>query len=240
MRIGLFDSGVGGLTVLRTLRDKYPNNEYIYYGDTKNLPYGIKTKKELNKLSSHNIEFLIDKKVDMIIIACGTVSSNCIDYLKDKYNIPIYDIITPTIEYLNKSNYQNIGVIATNATINSHIFKSKLNKNTIEIATPKFVPLIEQNKLDNINIVIDEYLNNYQDKLDALVLGCTHYPIIKDNIESYLNNNIKIIDMSAYLLPYLKDGDKSNTQLYFTKLDDNILSNVKRILKDNYIIKEEK
>ena len=128
MRVGVFDSGIGGLTVLKNIYKHYPNNEYIYFGDTLNLPYGNKTKEELNNLSSLDIEFLLSKKVDMIIIACGTISSNCIDYLKNKYNIPIYDIISPTINYLNNSNYQNIGVIATNATINSHIFKNNVNK----------------------------------------------------------------------------------------------------------------
>ena len=104
MRVGIFDSGIGGLTVLKTFIDKYPNNEYIYYGDTFNLPYGNKTKKELLKLSDKDVSFLINKNIDIIIIACGTVSSNCLDYLKDKYNIPIYDIISPTLEYLN-NNY---------------------------------------------------------------------------------------------------------------------------------------
>ena len=107
MRIGLFDSGVGGLTVLKTLINKYPNNEYIYYGDTLNVPYGNKSKEELLKLSRHNIEFLLSKKVDMIIIACGTVSSNCLTELKKEYRIPIYSIIEPTINYLNNSKSLN-------------------------------------------------------------------------------------------------------------------------------------
>ena len=86
MRVGIFDSGIGGLTVLHTLLNKYPNNEYIYYGDTLNLPYGNKTKEQLIKLSDKDVQFLISKNVDIIIIACGTVSSNCLDYLKNKYN----------------------------------------------------------------------------------------------------------------------------------------------------------
>ena len=135
MKVGIFDSGIGGLTVLKQLINKYPNNEYIYYGDTLNLPYGNKTKEQLIKLSDKDVQFLISKNVDIIIIACGTVSSNCLDYLKNKYNIPIYDIISPTIDYLNKSNYQNIGIIATNRTIDSHIFKNNINKNIYEINT---------------------------------------------------------------------------------------------------------
>jgi glutamate racemase len=135
MRVGVFDSGIGGLTVLKNLYKHYPNNEYIYYGDTLNLPYGSKTKEELEKLASQDVEFLLDKKVDIIVIACGTVSSNCLDYLKKKYNIPIYDIISPTINYLNNSNYSNIGVIATERTIDSNIFKYNIKKEVYQIKT---------------------------------------------------------------------------------------------------------
>ncbi len=106
MRIGVFDSGVGGLTVLNTLVRKYPNNEYIYYGDTKNMPYGTKSLKELEEFSDKIIKFLLSKNVDIIVIACGTVSSNLYAQLKEKYDIPIFDIITPTINYLNSKDYK--------------------------------------------------------------------------------------------------------------------------------------
>ena len=130
MRIGVFDSGIGGVNVLSCLIKKYPNNEYIYFGDTVNLPYGDKSKNELFKLASSAIEFLISKNVEIIIIACGTISSNCYEELKNKYNMPIYDIILPTIEYLKRSEYKNIGVIGTKRTIESKIFDIK-NKNVI-------------------------------------------------------------------------------------------------------------
>ena len=130
MRIGVFDSGIGGINVLSCLIKEYPNNEYIYFGDTKNLPYGDRTKKELMRLAVQAIDFLISKKVEMIIIACGTISSTCYYKLKEKYSIPIYDIISPTLNYLKKSNYQNIGVIGTKRTIESKIFALK-NKNLV-------------------------------------------------------------------------------------------------------------
>ena len=234
MRIGLFDSGIGGLTVLKTLKQKYPHNDYIYYGDTINLPYGTKTKAELLTLASKNIEFLIDKQVDMIIIACGTVSSNCLNKLKATYNIPIYSIVEPTIEYLNQSNYHHIGVIATPATINSHIFKHNINKVVIEIATPKLVPLIENNELNKIKEVLNEYLGDYSHKLDVLVLGCTHYPIIKD----YLSDSIDIIDMSKLVKLDYNIGN-GLIEIYFSKINDKIIENTSRILNDRkYIMKE--
>lgn len=240
MRVGLFDSGVGGLTVLKALRDKYPNNEYIYYGDTFNLPYGIKSKDELEKLSSYNIEFLLNHSVDAIIIACGTISSNCLSFLRKRYSVPIYDIVSPVIKHLNESSYQNICVIATSATIGSHVFRKNVSKNIIEIETPKLVPLIEKNTLQGINQILDEYLSKYRDNIDAIVLGCTHYPIIKSEVEKYFGNRIHVIDMSEYLLPLFSDGDNSSIELYFSKVDQNVIDNVEKILGNSYKIKEER
>ena len=245
MKIGVFDSGIGGLTVLKTLINKYPNNEYIYYGDTINLPYGNKTIEELQELSSLDIEFLLNKQVDIIIIACGTVSSNCINYLKNKYNIKIYDIISPVINYLNNSNYNNIGVIATNRTIDSHIFKNNLNQDKIiyEINTPDLVPLIESNNLSNINDTLDKYLSNYKNKLDILVLGCTHYPVLYNHINNYLNNKAILLDMSIPLLNNLSinnNDTKPSVKIYYSKLSNTIIENTKRILElDNIDIYEE-
>ena len=242
MKIGIFDSGIGGLTVLKTLINKYPNNEYIYYGDTINLPYGNKTIEELQELSSKDVEFLINKQVDIIIIACGTVSSNCLDYLKNKYQTPIYDIISPTINYLNNSRHTNIGIIATNRTIDSHIFKNNLNKekNIYEIATPDLVPLIENNNLFKINDILDKYLSKYKDKIDILVLGCTHYPSIYNHINKYLNNKIKLLDMSIPLSDKLSinNNNKQSIKIYYSKLSNTIIDNTKRILElDNIYMK---
>ena len=234
MRIGVFDSGIGGLTVLKTLIKKFPNNEYIYYGDTKNLPYGNKSIDKLKILASNIIEFLLKKEVDMIVIACGTVSSNLSSYLKEKYNIKIIDIISPVINYLNNSNYNNIGIIATQATINSKIFSRNINKNIKEVACPMFVPLIENNKIYELNNYFKEYLEDLKD-CDLIVLGCTHYPLIKEELSKYLN--IKLLDMSECIDNMTNEGE-SKVELYFSKLDDNIINNVKNILNANdYLIK---
>lgn len=231
MRIGLFDSGVGGLTVLKTLQKKYPHNEYIYYGDTLNIPYGDKSKEELLNLAKNNVAFLLRKKVDMIIVACGTVSSNCLDIIKKENTIPIYSILEPTIDYLNKSNYENILVIATHATINSHIFKNNVKKNIYELETPKLVPIIESGDYTDLNKILHSYLDDYKNKIDALVLGCTHYPIIKEKIKKIINANL--LDMSDYI--NINNGNKSNLELYFSKIDDKITNNTKKILNLNNI-----
>lgn len=239
MRVGIFDSGIGGLTVLKNLYKHYPNNEYIYFGDTLNLPYGNKSKEELIDLSHKDVEFLLSKNVDIIIIACGTVSSNCYKSLKDNFNIPIYDIITPTINYINNSEFKNIGIIATNATISSHIFKNNINREVYEINTPDFVPIIENNNYDIINKSIDNYLKEYKDKIDLLVLGCTHYPIIKDYLNKYLDNKVKLLDMSEPLLQILSNNNKSNIDIYFSKLTKENIYNTKKILEtDNLNINE--
>ena len=148
MKIGLFDSGIGGLNVLKEFIKKYPNNTYYYYGDTKNVPYGNKDKDTLLKLSINIINFFEKKQVDLIIIACGTISSNCYNELKKITNIPIYDIISPTIKYLNSANFKNILVFGTTRTIDSHVFKRSLSKNIFEVATPEFVPMIENSHVD--------------------------------------------------------------------------------------------
>lgn len=221
MRVGIFDSGIGGLTVLNKLSSKYKNNDYIFFGDRINIPYGEKSKKELFDLSSKIIEFLISNEVDMIVIACGTVSSNCYKELLDKYkNINIVDIISPTVNYINNKKIDNILVIATSKTVDSHIFKNLLkDKNVYEKACPFLVDMIENNK----DIKLEECINDK--KYDYVLLGCTHYPLIKDMIKN------KTIDLGDNIFLESNSGTGS-IKLYFSKIDDNLLYNVSKILED--------
>lgn len=236
MKIGMFDSGIGGLTVLKEFIKKYPNNHYIYYGDTKNLPYGTKEKEELLKLVKPIISFFTKQKVDFIIIACGTISSTCFSELKKMTTIPVYDIITPTINYLNHNNYKSLAIFATNRTIDSHIFKDKLiAKDVLEIKTPEFVPMIENNKLDLS--IIKNYCSqvlNY----DILILGCTHYPLLINELTKYLS--IPILNMAIPLLNSIEISNDTNfkLELYFTKIDTNLMNNIQKIIKESYIIKK--
>lgn len=235
MRIGLFDSGLGGLTVLKEFKKKYPNNEYIYFGDNKNLPYGSKSKEELFKLSCNAIEFLISKNVDLIIIACGTVSSNVYEQLKSNYNKPIYDIITPTINYINESNFKNIGLIATQATISSNIFKEKINKYLYQQACPLLVPFIEQNKDIDIDKVLNEYLKELK-YCDALILGCTHYPLLENKIKNI--TSAKIINMGTILCETIKVTNSiEKVNLYFTNCDNYLINKINNIIDFKYEIK---
>lgn len=236
MRVGIFDSGLGGINVLSSLLKEYPHNEYIFFGDTKNLPYGSKSKEELMTLASAAIDFLLTKKVDIIIIACGTISSNCYQELKEKYQIPLYDIITPTKRYLINSDYQNIGVIGTVKTIESKIFAIP-EKKVLMKETPTFVPIIESNAIIKEEKHILEELSCFR-KSDILVLGCTHYPLLKEVIEEKLK--VKTLDMGECLakeIKLAKEGSSSIT-LYFSLINDNLLQNVSKILSSKYEIKE--
>ena len=234
MRVGLFDSGIGGLTVLKELVKKYPNNDYIYLGDNRNLPYGDKTKEELMDLSIKNIEFLNSKNVDIIIIACGTVSSTCYKDLKEITSKRMFSVITPTNLFLENSNYNNILVLATNVTVNSKVFSNYLkNKNVDEIATPKLAPMIE----DKIDLeIIKNELKTINKNYDAIVLGCTHYPIIINELKSILGSN-NYINMGELISLDENDGKKT-VNLYFTDLNDKIKNNVGNILDFNYNINQ--
>lgn len=236
MKIGLFDSGIGGLNVLSEFIKKYPNNKYYYYGDTKNLPYGNKDKETLLNLSKNIIKFFEKKKVDLIIIACGTISSTCYKELKEISSILIYDILNPVINYLNNNNFKNILVLGTKRTIESHLFLNNLESKVIELATPEFVPMIENLKIDNS--IIKNYLINYQE-IDCLVLGCTHYPSLISELKKYLQDNVKIINMGEILVNSLslENNSKPEVNLYFTKINYKLKKNINNILKVKYSLK---
>ncbi len=233
MKIGLFDSGIGGLLVLKEFLKKYPNNTYYYYGDTKNLPYGEKDKETLLNLSLKIIKFFEEKQVDIIIIACGTISANCYLELSKKTQIKIYDIISPTIEYVKSLNVNSIGVLATKRTIESHLFKKQLGNNVMEVAALEFVPMIENNQV-SIDI-IKKYLKDLSN-VSVLILGCTHYPLIQAEIQKFLSKETLIVDMGKSLVNKLELSNKGkpNIELYFTKVSSNLLQNVKRIIKEEY------
>lgn len=228
MRIGLFDSGTGGLTVLKAFLKYHPENEYIYYGDTKNLPYGEKTIEELHNFAKDIINFLINKKVDIIVIACGTISANLYDTLKEEFDIPIYSVISEIPKYIEEHNYKNTLVLATSATINSHIYKRLIKSNVIEVACPKLVPIIESNDYSYLDDALNEYLVS-KDIVDSIILGCTHYPIIREEIENKVNN-VDIIDIGEVLAQNIDIKDSfQNIELFFTKDIDSIRKNVKKV-----------
>lgn len=224
MRIGVLDSGIGGLTVLKRLIDECPNYEYIYFGDTIHMPYGEKPKEEVISYGNKIIKFLESKNIDVIIIACGTLSSNKELLVSKK---PIVDIISPLTGKLDE--YQNLGIIATPLSIKTNAFKKYIKTKTTLISAPKLVPLIESNDYQNLNSVLPEYLEKAKD-CDGLLLGCTHYPIIKDIIKKFYKSDI--ITMDEFILEELKNMKESKfgLKLYFSSLNKNLKNNVEKIL----------
>ena len=235
MKIGIFDSGIGGLTILKELLNLKPNNHYIYYGDNINLPYGDKPKEELIKIGDKIVNYFINNSVDLVIIACGTMSS-VID--KSKYNIKIIDIIEPVIGYLNDLNINGVALLGTTRTIEEGVFKSGLESLNIKVydkACPK-LPLIIEGKLDdNLDMILYEYLNDLKDNdFDYVVLGCTHFPLIEKEIVNYLNR--PAINIGSIISDNISNNGESIVEVYFGRVDDKLKVNVRYII--NYDIKE--
>ena len=203
-KIGIFDSGVGGLTVLKSLSDKYKCIDYIYIGDNKYCPYGDKTKEELLNYAKRIVNYFIEKGISIIVIACNTSCSQTLDELKQIYkNITFIGVIDSTIDVFLKSKKNNVLVIGTSATINSNIYESKIKEknNNIKVtnlATPKLVPLIENMKMTKE--ALNEYLNPYND-IDSIILACTHYKLIEKEIDK----NIKVINSSDSIVNTIKN-----------------------------------
>ncbi|OEJ14237.1 glutamate racemase [Brachyspira hampsonii] len=229
MPIAVFDSGFGGLTVLKQLLKILPNENYIYLGDNANIPYGDKSKDEIIKLTLKMADFLADKKCKMIIIACNTISACAYDILKQKYEIPIIEVISNgTADALNNTKNNNISIMATEFTTHSNIYKDKMinkNKNikVTQIACKELCPMIENdwNSYENRFDVLKNYLEKIDKKSDTLVLACTHYPHIINDIKKLLkddvDNSIKNIIDPSYctaisVKKYLEKNNILNTE----------------------------
>ncbi len=201
--IGIFDSGLGGLLVAKEISEKL-NLPIIYFGDTAHLPYGTKSKKAILEFSLKNTEFLLKKGAKIIVIACNTSSAIASDFLKKQFKIPVFNVIDPAIDKLaGTGNIKKVGIIATPSTIESGTYQKRIKKRfkgKIKIfskPTPLLVPLIEEGWLDHkiTREVLKEYLLSLKKKkIDALILGCTHYPLIKNLISKEISKNVKIID----------------------------------------------
>ena len=194
--IGIFDSGIGGLTVAGAIHRLLPDEQLIYFGDTAHLPYGDKSPEAIKSYSLNIGRFLLSQKCKMIVIACNTASSHAYQALVDDIGnyVRVVNVIDPVIEILVKENrHHNVGVIGTKATIQSGIYASKLaaidpSMKVFSMATPLLAPMIEEGYFDNniSHTVIHEYLSSPKLKdIDSLVLACTHYPLIKKEIDDY-------------------------------------------------------
>ncbi|HAU85250.1 MAG TPA: glutamate racemase [Lachnospiraceae bacterium] len=212
--IGVFDSGVGGLTVARELMRQMPQEQIIYFGDTARVPYGSKSKETVISFSRQITKFLLTKDVKAIVIACNTASSFALETIRNELSIPVIGVIRPgAVAAAQATQNGRIGVIATQGTINSGIYTRTLTEMNSELqvfekACPLFVPLVEEGWLyDSVTIEIAErYLNELQGyDVDSLVLGCTHYPLLSHTIQKVMGPDVTLVNPAFETAKYTKD-----------------------------------
>lgn len=221
--IGIFDSGVGGLTIVKEIFKYLPDYQIIYFGDTARLPYGTKGAAFVKKYSEKITEWLLKKKSKIIIIACNTSSAWASDSLKKKFKTtPVFEMISPAVaEALITTKNKKIGIIGTPGTVKSGAYQNKLSKADPNLqifsqACPLFVPLVEEGLLDDeITVkIIKKYLDPLKDKgIDTLILGCTHYPLLKTVIENTIDFGIKVINPAESLAKEVKKYLENNQSM---------------------------
>lgn len=254
--IGIFDSGVGGLTVLTEIKKELPNENIIYLGDTKNFPYGNKTKEQIVEFSKNNVKTLIKMGVKLIVIACGTATSQALDEIRDEFDIPIIGIINPTIQYIKEQNIDKIGVIATEGTIRSGAWEKALKDNIEDIqvinkACPMLATIAEEGRAlsQEGRQVIREYMKPFKEnQVNKIILGCTHYPIYKKLIKEELQYEVELINtgstVAKYLKGYLKENNLQNNKdrkleiAYLTKSEQSFKELAKNVFGFNMKIEE--
>lgn len=246
--IGIFDTGLGGLTAAKQMMKMAPNENIVYLGDTGRAPYGMRAPETIVKFSGEITDYLMDLDVKMLVVACGTIS--CHYHKVDTKGIPYSDILTPTSkDAVRASKNKRIGVISTAATAKSGAFAKKMKEidssvEVFNIACPLFVPLVEYGfveKNDPITtLTVERYLRYFKDKdIDTLILGCTHFPLLADFIADYMGEGVTLIDPGVSTtkdtLTYLKEHDMLNSssdegtrQFFCTDSPDNF-KNVAKI-----------
>ncbi len=225
--IGIFDSGVGGLAVVKYLRKLLPNEDIIYLGDTARVPYGTRSRNIIEKYSIQDVKFLLSKSVKFVIAACGTASSVLYGRSEKNFSFHYSGIIEPTCDTAIKlSIKKKIGIIGTSATIKlnryqEYIKKYDKNINIYSKDCPLFVPLIENGFIESTNkitsLMVERYLEDMRGKIDTLILGCTHYPIIKNHIQDYFGKEINIVDAGFETAKFAKNYLEKNNMYNYTK-----------------------
>ncbi len=201
--IGVFDSGIGGLTVVKSLMERLPFENIIYFGDTARVPYGVKSVETISRYAIQITEFLLRQKVKLLIIACNTMSSVAYQVIEDLSSVPVLDVVDAGARSaVSETHNKCVGVIGTPATIDSNAYQKAINKYDPEIqifsqSCPLFVPLVEEGWLDHqvTRLTAQEYLKPIASQdIDTLVLGCTHYPLLKPLLQKILGDQITLVD----------------------------------------------
>ncbi len=249
--LGFFDSGVGGLTVVRAVQDLLPHEDVIYLGDTARLPYGSKSPETIRQFADEDVNFLLSKGVKAIVVACNTATAHALPSLQQKYEIPIMGVILPGVEAaLADPTAERIGIIATRGTIGSHVYQHALATRRTGlmihgIAAPLLVPLIEENWIseDVTQQVLLKYLQPLIDKgIDTLMLACTHYPLLVPVLKELLPSDVRLVDSATTCAEHLKimlekidllsdQEEDGKLSIYLTDLSEQFEELARRFLK---------
>ncbi len=226
--IGVFDSGMGGLTATQELSELLPDEHIIYLGDSFNFPYGEKTRDTIIEMSRRDLKFMLKKDVKAVFIACGTATSNALEILKEESPVPVFGVVGPAVyEALAATRNGKIGLQATTASISSGSYDRLLNKLKPEIsvtakACPKFASMVEYGIFDKDDMRVQEAVSEYLPSLktagvDTVILGCTHYPLLADVIQEYMGENVTLISAGAAaarsLYGYLMENDLASDKV---------------------------
>jgi len=242
--IGIFDSGVGGLTVVKEIKRALPNVSIIYFGDTARLPYGNKSAQTIQKYSCEITEFLAEKGCRTIVIACNSASSVAAGFLREKFpGLKIYDVVSSGAEAIvEATRSKKVGVIGTTATIASDVYRQKISQldPKIEVFTkncPLFVPLVEENWIGRSETkkIARVYLKELKlKKVDALLLGCTHYPLLEKVIAGVMGKRVKLVSSGCKLAEELRkkniDGSKNGDKYFVSDLTPHFMKLAGKIL----------
>ena len=239
--IGVFDSGLGGLTAVKQIMQELPNENIIYFGDTGRVPYGTRSRDTILKYTRGDIRFLKTFDVKVIVIACGTASSAALPMIKGEFDVPIVGVIDAAVyAAVRATKNKKIGVIGTSGTIKSGEYEKQISEYDSEMqvfskACPMFVPLVENGYFDTevTRLIVAEYLEEIRNEgVDTLILGCTHYPLLEKVISEYMGDSVTLINSGAEVAKYLKKklddemahSDKIDTEQYRYYVSDDISS----------------
>jgi len=221
--IGIFDSGIGGLTVVRAIKKCMPKEKIIYFGDTANLPYGDKSKRTLIKYSLRIVNFFLSQGVKAIVVACNSATANAWEEIEANITerVLAFNVIDPVVNKIAFETYSNIGIIATQSTTRSEFYIKKfhtINKSLkiFSLATPLLVPIIEEGLTESkiAELALSHYLKQKQiQHIDTLILGCTHYPVIYNQINAFYRGKVNIIDSPMIVARYIKSNLLNNDLL---------------------------
>lgn len=224
--IGLFDSGVGGLTVAREIMRQLPNEDLVYFGDTARVPYGSKSKNTVLKYSRQIVRFLRTKEVKAIVVACNTASALALDEIAKEIDIPIIGVVKPGAKMaVETTKTGTVGVIGTESTVKSGIYNDYIRELNSDItvvsrACPLFVPLVEEGLLEDrvTDDIVGRYLQEMKEyKVDSLVLGCTHYPLIRNAIKRFMGDKVNLVNPAFETAKSLKELLTEQNMLNTTK-----------------------